>query len=65
MFKNGVPHCGIRQFWNGANNIATPEILADVSSNIDVGLVFNDDHLNLRFEIQLLTMRLDNTMYAI
>ena len=50
VFKNGVPHGGIRQFWNGVKTIATPEILADVSSNIDVGLVFNDDGLNLRLE---------------
>ena len=50
VFKNPVAHRGSRQFWNGVQNIATPEVLADVSTNVDVGLVFSEVSLSMRLD---------------
>ena len=50
VFKNAEPHRGSRQFWNGVKNIAAPEILPDVSTNVNVGLNFSDGDLDVRFE---------------
>ena len=50
VFKNAMPRPATRQFWNGVESIKTPDILADVSMDIDAGLVFSDTGLAMRLE---------------
>ncbi|CAI8042420.1 Matrilin-2 [Geodia barretti] len=50
VFKNAMPRPATRQFWNGVESIKTPDVLADVSMDIDAGLVFSDTGLAMRLE---------------
>ena len=50
VYKNPILHTGSREFWNGEEMIATPDIQVDVSVNADTRLSFSAGELNMRLE---------------